>query len=82
MKLGDWINKHPRDKRVALRKRLARKLNVSEPYVRSMANGNRPVPIELAPGIQDFTGGEVAIADSCPELFAKLAKSLPHAVGQ
>lgn len=76
MQLGDWINKHPRDKRARIRRRLAKRLGVSEVYVRSMANGNRPVQPEFAVPIETFTDGQVTRYESCPDVFGKPPKSI------
>jgi DNA-binding transcriptional regulator YdaS (Cro superfamily) len=76
MKLSDWINSHPKEARLALRKNLAKKLGISEVYVRSMANGNKPIPLMMALEIQQYTRGKVSISDSCPKFAAKLSRTM------
>ncbi len=69
MNLNDWINSHPQPERKLLREKLAAKLDCSEVYVRSMANGNRPIPPEYVLTISDFTAGKVAPGDLRPDLY-------------
>lgn len=76
MKLAEWINSHPKEQRLDARKRLAKRLGVSEVYVRSMANGNKPIPVMLALEIQHYTRGKVPVSDSCPKFAAKLSRSM------
>lgn len=69
MTLNDWIKRHPTEQRAAARARLAAALGVSEVYIRSMANGHRRVPAEMAAVIERHTGGAVTRAELRPDVF-------------
>lgn len=71
MKLSEWIDKHPRDKRQLVRQRLAKTLKVSESLVRHYANGNRRVPAERVPDLSEATGGEVTPQEVRPDVFRR-----------
>lgn len=73
MNLDAWIKNHPREKRVEVRESLAKKLGVSESYVRSMVNGNRTIPAEFAIPIENATGGQVTRHEIRPDLYPKSA---------
>jgi DNA-binding transcriptional regulator YdaS (Cro superfamily) len=79
MNLHDWINQFPKEKRLSVREKLAKKLGISESLVKSMANGNRRIKVDYAPGIQEFTKGQVPITEVCPELIGRISKSLSEA---
>lgn len=77
MKLGEWINSHRRHERAAIRRKLARYLDVSEVYVRSMANGNRLIKPEFASKIESFTKGAVTRYEQRPDVFGKAPPMMP-----
>lgn len=76
MKLHQWINAFPREKRKKERKRLARCIGKSESYVRSLANGNRPITPELAKDFDKATKGGVPKHESS-DIFDKPETSGP-----
>lgn len=69
MNLRDWIDKHPREKRRQVRERLAKHLDFSEPYIRHMANGTRPIPPTAVLAISNFTKGEVSPNEMRPDIY-------------
>lgn len=79
MTLNQWLEKFPAGKeRVKARCELAAALAVSEVYVRSMANGHRRVPAEIAPKIENFTDGAVSCRELRPDVFGESAGRLPQ----
>jgi DNA-binding transcriptional regulator YdaS (Cro superfamily) len=73
MKLKKWIDRHPRDERADVRRRLGKKLGVSEVTIRSYANGNRIIPGEQVLPMERETNFEVSRHDSRPDLYPKEA---------
>jgi len=59
MTLYEYINSFPCRDRTAIRQWIARALNVSEVYVRSMSNGTKPFLYKHAVKIEVLTGGLV-----------------------
>lgn len=55
-KLRAWIDQHPASERRAVRERLAKACDVSEPAVRHWANGIRPLPAKQVPTLSRETG--------------------------
>lgn len=52
--------------------RLARRLHVPPSFVAKMAAGERPIPIEHAAAIEQFTEGAVRRTDICPDDWRRI----------
>lgn len=57
--LCGYINSFPEINRLAIRRKIAKELRVSEVYVRSMCNGNKKIPEKYAIPIHKITNGAV-----------------------
>lgn len=71
MTLSEYVKKFPKYQRTIVRRRIAKFLQVSEVYVRSMCNGNRAIPGLHAIAIEYATKGVVPRHISCPQLYPK-----------
>lgn len=45
---------------------LAKRLGISDSYLSQIISGLRPMPADLCPSVEDFTGGAVSRADCRP----------------
>ena len=66
MKLADYINQFPRNKRATVRKRIAEHCDVSESCVRHWANGTRSIPMKQALHLQKLDGFDVSVDEMTP----------------
>jgi DNA-binding transcriptional regulator YdaS (Cro superfamily) len=62
MNLPEWLNAQRGRK-----SGLAARLGVPPSFVIKMANGEKPVPLEHCPAIQEFTGGAVTCEELRPD---------------
>lgn len=69
MTLTEFVKKLPRSHRVAIRQWIANRLGISEVYVRSMCNGNKPIPAKYALQIEKITDGAVPKHITAPEFY-------------
>lgn len=69
MNLAEYVKNFPRNKRMMIRKRIAKALGVNEPYIRSMCNGNRKIQGKYAIAIEITTSGAVTRHEVNPDLY-------------
>ena len=62
MKLPDWLNAE-RGRKAAL----ADKLGVPRSFIIKIAVGEKPIPLDHCPAIEQFTGGAVTCEDLRPD---------------
>lgn len=60
MTLSEYIKSYPRHQRSFIREQIAKELNVSEVYIRSMCNKNKVIPAKYALRIEKITNGAVS----------------------
>lgn len=68
MLLKDWLGEE-RGRAI----RLARRLDVPASFITKMATGEKPVPLEHCPAIQEFSGDAVTCEDLRPDKAAYFA---------
>lgn len=77
MRLGDYINRFPKDERRGIRERIATAHRVSEVTVRSWANGSRrhPYDLESVRKTEKVTGQAVTRYDVRPDVYRREARN-------
>lgn len=69
MKLSQYIETFPRQERRQLRVEIAKKLGISEIYLRHMTSGRKKIQEKYAVAIEKATDGKVRRQDVCPHLY-------------
>lgn len=69
MTLSEYVRSFPRLQRMTIRRAIANELKVSETYVRSMCNGNKPIPAKYALRIERITAGAVSRQNVAPDFY-------------
>lgn len=69
MTLKEYVNAFPRLQRMAVRRWLADQLGITEVYIRSMCNGDKPIPAKYALRIEKITEGVVSRHITAPQFY-------------
>jgi DNA-binding transcriptional regulator YdaS (Cro superfamily) len=71
MNLQQYINSHNQHDRAAIKKRLATELGISESYMRSLVNGNKPMLERWAVPLEKATKGKIRREEIAPHMYVK-----------